>query len=63
MNAREAMRPTKLRKLGETVGEVAQRGAGRYGEHAECGYGNARTYIEAVQQEHKSSDRYGWNCE
>lgn len=63
MNARKAMGPTKPRELGEAVGEVAQRSAGRYGEYAECSYGNACACIEAVQQEHKPSDRYGWDCE
>jgi hypothetical protein len=49
------------RQLGQAVGEVTQSGAGRYGKHAECGYGNACACIEAVQQEHEPSDRYGWD--
>lgn len=50
-------------KIGEAVGEVAERGASCYGEHPECGYCNACACIEAVQQEHKPSDRYRRNCE
>jgi hypothetical protein len=56
VNTRETMRPTSLGELGETVGEVAQRGTARYGEYAECGYGDACACIEAVQQEHQPSN-------
>lgn len=62
VNTGEAVRPTSLGKLGEAVGEVAQRGAGRYGEHAECGNGDACACIEAVQQEHEPSNSYSRNC-
>jgi hypothetical protein len=61
MNAREAMRATSLGKLGEAVGEVANGGAGRNGDQAECGDGNPCACVEAVQQEHESGDHYGRN--
>jgi len=60
--ARDERCVRRPRQLGQAVGEVTQSGTGRYGKHAECGYGNACACIEAVQQEHEPSDRYGWNC-
>jgi hypothetical protein len=63
MNSRERAQPTSPRKLWEAVSEVAQCGAGRYGEYAERSYGNARACIEAVQQQHESSDGYDWDHE
>jgi hypothetical protein len=63
MNARKAMRPTKLGNLGKAVGKVAKRNAGCDGDQAECRNRDARACAEAVQQEHESSDRYGRDCE
>ena len=63
MKPGEAMRAASPGKLGKAVGEVAERGSGGYGDQAECGYGNPDTCIDAVQQEHKPGNRYGWNCE
>lgn len=57
------MRTTSLGKLWEEVGKVAERKAGRYGDQAECGNGNACTCAQAVQQDHESPDRYDRDCE
>ncbi|HKI67529.1 MAG TPA: hypothetical protein VJ989_09715 [Solirubrobacterales bacterium] len=40
MNFRQMMRAASLGKLGKAVGEVAEGGAGRNRDHAECGNGN-----------------------
>lgn len=51
------------RKLGETVGEVAERRAGRDGENAECSHSDARACIDEVQKDHQPRNRYGGDCE
>jgi hypothetical protein len=63
MNACKAMRATNLGKPGETVGEVAEGGASRNSNQAECRNRDAPTRVKAVQQEHQSSDGYGRDCE
>jgi hypothetical protein len=63
MNARKAMWPTSLGKLGKAVGEVTKRNAGRDGDQAEGRNRDACACGEAVQQEHESSDRYGRDSE
>ena len=63
MNAREAMRAASLGKLGKAVGEIAEGGAGRNGNQAECRNRDACARIEAVQQKYESSHRYGRDCE
>lgn len=63
MNACEAMRATSLGKLGKAVGEVAESGASRNGNQAECRNGDACARVEAVQQKYESSHRYGRDCE
>ena len=62
MNSRQMMRAASLGKLGEAVGEEAERRAGRHGDQAECRNGDPRACVEAVQQEHESGDRYGRDC-
>lgn len=57
------MRTASLRKLGEAVGKVAERGSRGHGDHAECSYGDTRACIYAVQQEDQSGYRGCWNCE
>ena len=63
MNARDALRTANLGKLGEPDGKVAEGGAGRNGYQAECGDGDARACVQAIQQEHESGDRHGRDCD
>jgi hypothetical protein len=62
VNTGEMMCPASLGKLGEPISEVAKPGADCYGEHAECRHCDACACIDAVQQEHKPSDGYSWDC-
>jgi hypothetical protein len=53
------MWPTRPRKIGETVSEVAERRAGPDGENAKCSRSDARTCIGDVQKDHQPGNRYG----
>jgi hypothetical protein len=56
IDAGQAMKATNPGKLGEAVGEVTERCAGRNGDQPECSNGDPRARVEPVQNEHESSD-------
>lgn len=61
LDADQAMKAANPGKLGEAVGEVAERGAGRNGDQPECSHGDARARVEPVQNEHESGDGHRRN--
>ena len=63
MNGCETMRATSLGKLRKAVGEVAESGAGRNGNQAECRNRDACACVETVQQKYEANHRYGRDCE